>query len=535
MKKSLPRVFPSFARRPPGRWVTWPRLLATALALGAVGWAGTATAVWAYLHWGRNLSRVNWFDVSLPHRWPGIGTAIGEKYFEDAALAVQQRDFSRALLLYRIGLARSPRNPQARLALAELYAAARHPELAKPILIDGIGLLSDDRRYLEAALRFLLDRQWDQELAAACDTLLARPPNRTNRSLVGLYAATVAHLRGDYDRAENLLRAHDIARTPEGMLLLAQIDRDRGFPDLALLRLSDLVQTGAATDQVYVLIGQILRSLGRSRELELNAAQRLAHSPLSFAPRLAFLQLHHDRGRSDALAREIESYFSHFAGDRSALLALADFAATTARPTLVQRVEQHFLACGWPVDALPLLAAEAHLAAADPSRALGLLTTSAQTATTDPRLAPVFDSLQAVALFDLNRPDEAHLHLERLLSRANLRAENLHVVAARLLARGQTLPAAHLLARAVALDPLNQSALTEFVRLEADRGSFSTLPAHVRRLLQMRRPAPDALAHVRHRWGSDRNLFHPEQAALLAELDRALRRNLPGNRPRETD
>lgn len=524
LKTSLPRAFASVATRAVGGKVTWPRIAGLALIFCSVAWAGFATTAWAYLHFGRNILTVGYLDTLSPHRWSQIRLKIGENYLEEAKLAVQNRDLPRALHLYRAGLARSPANTEARLALAQIYVASRHPELAKSLLIDRLANFSSHRAYLDAALRFLLDFQYDQDLAATCDLLLAQPLDRPTQALAALYASTVAHLRGSYDLAESILHTHGIDRTPEGTLLLARIDWERGYPDLALLRLSDLVRTGSATDHAYVLIGQIHRTRGQTREFELNATLRLAHSPLSFQPRLDFLRIHHDRGHPDDLAREIDSYLFHFAGDQAALLSLADFAANTGRPDLAKRVEQHFAARGWPADAPKLLTAEAHLIAGDYPRSLELLAGAAREAGANQRFGPILDSLQAVALFGLNRVDEARLHLGHLLTRPTLRAENLQAVATRLLALDQAPHARHLLTRAVELDPLNQSALTELVRLEAGNRTFDTLPTHVRRLMQMRRPSREALALAARAWGSDLNLFHPEQAALLAELHQALDR-----------
>lgn len=528
LKTSLPRVFSFVVSRAFGGRLTWPRIAGLVLIFCGVAWAGLTTAAWAYLRFGRNILTIGYLDTLSPHRWSQIRLKIGENYLEQAKLAVQNRDFARALQFYRAGLARSPANAEARLALAQIYVASRHPELAKSLLIDRIANFSGHHAYLDAALRFLLEFQYDQDLAATCDLLLAQPLDRPTRALVALHASTVAHLRGNYDFAENLLRTHGIDQTPEGALLLARIDWDRGYPDLALLRLSDLVRTGSATDQAYVLIGQIHRTRGQTREFELNATQRLAHSPLSFQPRLDFLHIHHDRGHPDDLAREIDSYFFHFAGDQTALLSLADFAANTGRPDLAERVEQHFAARSWPLEAPRLLTAEAHLVAGDYPRSLELLAEAARHAEWGQRFGPILDSLQAVALFGLNRVDEARLHLGHLLTCPTLRAENLQAVATRLLAQGQVPHARQLLTRAVELDPLNQAALTELVRLEAGNRTFDTLPTHVRRLMQMRRPSREALALAARAWGSDLNLFHPEQAALLAELDQALNRRVAG-------
>lgn len=509
--------------------IRWKRVIAAMAAAAALMWLSGATAVWTYLRLGRGVEAATWLDIAMPHRWDRVRRALGDHYLSLASAAIAARDFERALHLYRSGIARSPENTAGRLGLAQLYMLYRRPELAKPVLLGGIERLARDREYLQRVLQFLLDFQFDADLHTVTENLLRRSLPPADAQLVALYAATVAFQRGNYDRCESLLHSPRLDGTPEGGLLLARADFERDFPDLALLRLNDLVQRDAALDAAYVLLGQVRRKLGQTRELELNATLRLANNPLSPSPRIDFLYLHHERGQSAPLEREVTAFLTHFSQDQTGLLALGDFAANTGRPDLARRIEQLFRERRWPAEAPTLLTAEACLVAGRHAEGLLALQTAARL---DPeaskRLGAVFDSLQAVALFGLNRPDEARLHLEHLLGQPNLRAENLHVVATRLVALGHAAHARTLLERAVTLDPLNQSALTDLVRLKAEQRHFATLPAHARQLLAMRKPSREVLALAARAWGSDFNLLHPEQAALLAELRAHARRSASG-------
>lgn len=495
--------------------------VAGAVAIGAaLAWLALTTTAWAHLRWGRGIAAATWLDATLPHRWDALRRAIGDHYIEQAPAALAAKDPDHALHLYRAGLARSPYNTAGRLGLARLYVAAKRPDLAKNVLTGALERCARDRDYLRATCEFLLEFQYDDELRQASERLLALPASAlVDRPLVAFHGATGAFHRGHYDRAESLLRDARLESHPEGILLLARIDAERGHRELALLRLDSLGPEDLPGDAAYVLAGQIRRELGQSRELGLNAVLRLANNPLSPAPRIAFLHLHLLRQDRTALARDIEAYFTNFGRDQTALLALADFAATAGLPELAARLERHFSEQNWRADALALLTAEACLVA---GRHLDGLESVRAFVRRDPeaarRFAPVLDSLQTVALFALHRPDEARLHLEHLLAQPDLRAENLRLVAQRLASLGQTPSARQLLERATTLDPLNQTALTELVRLEAQGRHFEKLPAHTRRLLAMRKPSREVLELVYRVWGSDLNLLHPEQSKLLAEI-----------------
>lgn len=497
----------------------WDRILVAVFCSLIIGWLLVSSAAWTYLRYRQDIRTVALLWVVNPSKWQEVRRAIGDNYLRQADTAMVKKEFEKALHLYRSGLARSPRNTNGRISLAQLYLAYRRPELARAVFADNIAQFADQRTYLQTALEFLLRFQFDADLATACQQLLAADLSPPERELVALFAATVSFHRGNYDRMEELLRQENLTSSPQGALLLARADFERGYADLALLRLQDLSQREDVADETFVLTGQIRRQLGQMRELELNATQRLANNPLSHSPRIDFLFLHHQRKDEAALAREVSNYLSLFRRDQTALLALADFAANTARPSLASQIQKLFAENGWPTDATNLLTAEAYISAEKFAEGLDALQGAARL---DPegakRLSTVYDSLYAVALFGLNRSDEARLHLEHLLAQPNLRAENLQAVASRLTTLGQRSHARAVLARAAEIDPLNQVALSELVRLDALGRHFDTLPSRVRRLLEMRKPSREVLNLASQALGSDLNLFHPEQTSLLSEL-----------------
>lgn len=493
----------------------WGRIGGLLLSVLLLTWIGLSTALFGYLRWHKGVSRLDWLDAAWPGRWPALSVKLGEHYLESADIAVKNREFDRALHLLRAGLARAPLHPESRLQLAQLYLASRRPDLAQKLLLERLDSLAGDEKYLRRTLQFLNDFQFDRELAEYCEHHLARS-DAPHRQLVAHHAATLAFHRGNFDQAEALLLSEKLGHTPEGTLLMARLDAERDYAQLSLLRLGQMVNEGTATDDAYAEIARIQRQLGQTDKLEATATLHLASDPLSPAPRITLLHLYHERGDQPALEREMASFLTFFGDNPAALLSLADFAAHTGRPTLAQRVEEITRARGWPLQSASLMTAEAHIAAGQFSAGLEIVRALIKEYPDQTKqLGPVFDSLQAIALFSLNRTDEARLHLEHLLSRPNLRTQNLQAVASRLIALGHQAHARSVLERVVNLDPRNQSALTLLVRIEAENAQFDTMPAHVHSLLQMRKPSRDALELAYRRFGSDLNLLNPEQSTLL--------------------
>lgn len=496
----------------------WGRITIAAGILAISMWLGATGTAAAYFRYLRGIEEVSWGDTLLPTHWRNVAIAMGNHYVRQAEDALKQGDPIAALRLFRAGLAKSPANLHGRLALARLYVGAKRPDLARDLLIQHLPRFANDADYLRAALSFLLEFQFDSELQAVANELMAHPSPGV-RDQGAIHAAAVAFHRGNFDAAENILRRHHLEQSTEGTLLLARADYERGFADLALTRLTPLLEDTPGRGPALELVAQIHSQKGRGDELARATTLSLANDPLSPAPRLQLLRQLHTEHRTDELARETDRFMALFASDANALLALGDFAANTSNPALARRIQQTFARQKWNPDAPALLYAEACISAGRHAEGIVELDRYLQeNPSAGLRYGPAFDGLRTVALFGLNRDDDARLQLEHLLAQPNLRAENLSAVANRLLALGRPEAARLALTRAVNLDPLNQSALGLLVRLEAEQGQLDTLPAHLRHFLAMRRPSHDILAFVYRRLGSDLNLLHPDQPALLAEL-----------------
>lgn len=498
--------------------IRWSRVAPIAALTFVVSVFLLTAAIWCYLVRFRGLQGIAYPDTLTPAGWQKIRNEIGNQTIADADAALRRGEIDVALRLYRLGLAKAPRNAAARVALAKLYAGLRRPDLARDLLSGGLPALADTPEYLQLTLGFLLEFQFDSELQSVAQQLLSHSSAAVRRQ-AALHAAAVAFHRGNFDGAESILLTQQLTDSPEGALLLARADFERGFPELALARLSPALHDDSAQTAALALTARIQEQTGRAPDLARTSALRLADDPLSPTPRIAALHQLHAQKRPAELAREIDDYLRLFRNDQAALLAMGDFAANAGRPDLARRVQQLFAERQWSPDAPALLYAEACIASGHYADGLveldRYLHDNPSWAT---RYGPAFDGLRAVALLGLGRDDDARLQLEHLLAQPNLRADNLSAVATRLLAFGRPASARNVLDRAVALDPHNQAALASLVRLEAELGLLDTLPAHLRQFLAMRRPSRDVLTFVYHRLGSDLNLLHPEQQSLLAEL-----------------
>ncbi len=508
--------------------IHWRRLGLVLLVAATASWPVMTFGAWLFVKYHRGIPDVRYSDLLLPHRWPAYRISEGNHYIARGEELLQRGEAMAALPFLRTGITKAPTNARGRTLLAGLYVAGRRPDLARDLLLDGLHHQSDNAAYLQATLSFLLEFQEDTKLIEVAGQLLATVAARANHPMVATYAATAAYYRGNYDQAEDLLIRYHLGDSGDGAVLLARIDWARGYPELALLRLNELLDRQPGHDGARALLAAYCRELGRTGEQESAVVGRLAGDPLSPAPRIGYLHLLHQRGDRARLEHDAEAYLSQFQRDSSALLQLADFAANTGRPDLARRVQRILSDRHEDNGAPALMVAEAHIAAGEYQAALALISGYARDHPEwAARLGPVFSGLQAVALCGLGRMDEARLQLESLLARENLRADNLVAVSNRLAALGAHNLARSALSRAVETDPLNQAALAGLLRLELDDGNVTALSGHLDRFLHTRQPSREILSRAYPMLGSDSHLFLPGQARLLALLRTALAPSRP--------
>ncbi len=479
-----------------------------------------ALGTFLFVRFGRDIPDVRFVDLWLPTRWQNFHRARADHFLAEGERLLASGQHREAMPLLKAGLGRIPGNLDARLALAQLYSDIGRSDLAEEVLQAGVALHSDELRFLGAYFGFLLQAQKDQRVITVCRELLPLLPASTARDrFLALAAATAHYFRGNFDQAEDYIRIADLGRLREGRVLVAKIDWERGYRDLALIDLRVLALEWPADPQVYSELASKLRESG-----EIEAARRLTISfqialPNLVTPRIDLIRIYHETGEIARAHAEAEALINGFPAGSEAHTALAEFAANSGDTALAQRLYEHAKARNMQSPSLALRAVEACLVARDYRAGLSLADDLlAGNPGWDEDHRPHFNSLRAIAHFGLDDRGEGELALNHFELHVRPRAESLLAIADRLLAVGATDPALRLLHRATETDPGNQAALSRLVTLELNLRRTANLSPHLRRLLTLRRPSPDLLRVAHHQLGSDAFLFVPDRAPLLADI-----------------
>lgn len=501
--------------------VFWRRIALTLAVLAVVGWLAAAAGVWSFVRFQRGYTAVCYLDlVFYPWRKDAYRAGLGQHYLALGRTALEQQNYREGYTLLQAGLARQPNDITGRRLLAYTQVRFGRADLGLKTLSDGAELAGADLDYLKLLFALMLEMHEDDRLIALAQKLLPPQPDSVlAHQFVALQAATAHFERGRYDDAERLVADWSLGKSLEGSILLSKCDWERGYPDLALLRLESEIARFPKRDELYLHLVRYHRELGHADEARRYALLRHFNDPTSPGPRIDLLHTYHATDDKAAEQRELATYFNDFSADPKALVLLAWFAVDTIQPELATRIASLAHERSYPLNAFNLARVQALLGAQQYQAALDLAVTAMREENEDnDNLASTLNGLRCLALYGLKDFVRAELMLNSFLGQSNLRAADAMLLAKQLRLLDAKTSARAVLDRATVLDPLNQAALAELVRLDAESGNREKLAETLPKLLRMRKPSRAVLEETLLR------LDQPADAPLRDQIRTALTR-----------
>ena len=499
----------------------WRRIAAALTGLAVAGWLATATAVWTFVKFQRGYTEASFLDLAFyPLRASHYRTGLGQHYIVQGQREFEKKNYITGYRLLLAGLARVPHDLAARRLVAHTQVKFGRGDLALKTLSDGATLTTADLDYLKLLFLVLAEsHETERMLTVARSLLPAKPDAVLTHQFVALQAATALVDKGDYDDAESLLLDWHLQNSLEGEILLAKCDWERGYPELALARLERELGRFPLRDELYLNLGRLHRELGHSAEARRVALLRQFNDPASPGPRIDLLCSYRDTNDRDGASRELARFFADFKSDRTALLLLARFSVELARPALAAQVHDLAVAQKLPLNAFNLCRIQAALAAQDYRGADALVDAAIlEENENNATFAPNVTGLRAIALFGLKDTARAKLLLTTFANQPQLSATDALLLGKQLRLLGAVSSAREVLERACVIDPLNQAALTELIRVDLEAGNRPMLRQNLPKLLQLRKPSRAVLQEALLRLGQ------PADAALRDQIRAILSR-----------
>ncbi len=503
----------------------WKRCLVWGLLLALLGWVGLATAGWVFVKYRRGFPEARYTHfLLLPLKIDDYRRSKGEYFLALGKRQFEEREYLTAFGYMRAGLSSVPEDTEARRRVSDLYLALHRPDLARPLMVEGLPYHADHLDYLQWVFASLFRFQEDDAVAQiAADFRAATPGLSPNARHILLMAEATAHyFRGRHERAEAVLDLHQTSRTQDGQLLLARIAHARGRGAEAAERLRGLLRAHPENLEAYVELVALLRHEGRPGELRRLALQRQIAFPEHPRAFLDELQQLHETGAEDALARGFESYLDRFARDASAMEGLASFVSNNGRVDFARRLYDLRATLPLPPGTAAICLIEAQLVAGRYAEAQSTiqLVTLIDHSLPDASLRGL-DALRAVAFFAQRDILAAQGALLQYLAQPNLRPDLLVLTARRLEAVGARELALQALRKALEIDPVHQAAFNKLITLDPEAIRAEELRESLPGLLALRQPPVDLLRRLRTDLQSDRYLFFQERHDLIAAITQA--------------
>lgn len=499
--------------------VYWRRVAAVLLLLGVAAWLGLAGAVWAFVKYRRGYEGARYLDlVFYPARRTEYQAGLGRHYLATGRAAWEKQNYREGYALLLGGLARVPQDVPGRRFLATAEAQVGRLDRALKTLIAGLDYARADLDYMKLLFGLLLEDQQDERLIALAKTLIPATPDAVPiHQFIALQAATAHYHQGRTVETARLVAAWRLDRTVEGQVLLAQCDRQQGFHRVATARLERTVAQFPRRQEPYLELVRVNRELGRHDEARRYALLRQINQPDSSGARIDLMQGYRASGDTAAEQRELEEFLRNFSADSNALVLLLWFAVDTAQPVLADRVHALAQERKLPTNTFNLGRVQAHLAAKDYERVLVLADAALREEQyTTESLASPFRAMRAIAHFGLGDTARGQIMLSAFLNNARLRANDALLLARQLKGIGFPEQARRVVERACEVDPLNEPALAELIRLDGEAGNRSALAENLPKLFEMRKHFRATLEETL------RHLDEAADAPLRRQIEQAL-------------
>lgn len=490
-----------------------------------LGWAVVGNALYFYLKNQEDYPEVRYGHImGLPWTLGAYREAKGAYWVEEGLAAARQGKWGDAFSLLRRGLPFAPENQEARLTVARIYLMLDRPDLAKPILLEGLNYNPNQQQYLRDVLGFLFGQQADGAVAELADALLARPDlDPTIGRMLGVARVYAYFNRDQFEAAQQAIKKSALTGAPEAEFIEARIAWETGLRESALVQLRALHRRAPQDAEIYRTLLFYLRESKRLDEARRVAVGRQLAFPADPEAFVDYIALCAEDGMTERRGEAEVEFFQRFSGNSQALLKLAQLAAQRGWVEQAGRVvtlcegKPRELCAATLLEIEAKLTAKAYVAAASQAR-----DAAAAKWPWYPHERGLLAGLEGVALYGQGMDAEGLGTLNRLLASTTAQAQGLAVVGKRLQAMGKAEVAGRVLLRAVELDPLYQPALVELLRLELANQNLDQALAHIERLPLMRKPPGDLMREIIASLESDRYLFITGRKTAITALTNRL-------------
>ncbi|MBC8009880.1 MAG: hypothetical protein H7067_07265 [Burkholderiales bacterium] len=506
--------------------IYWRRLLVWVLASFVFVWVSVATGIYCFIKYNSEYRAVRYRHILfIPFQLKEYRRAKGEFFLELGKEQFAQKLYLDAFTNMRMGLHQIPQDLQARKFVTELYFAINRPDLATPMVVDGLPYHVQNVDYLQWMFTLLLRAQQDDTVVKTSTDILSTYTLPANQRHCAIMAQATAHyLRARYNEAKKSLSQHSTDTTRDGRLLMAKLTWEQGDHATATGLFAQVMALHPDDEEAYVDYVSALRRSNRHDEVRRVALMRRLRFPESPLPHIDILRSLHAVGNLTELAKGEDEYIIHFNGVPAALNRLSLFAAQSGRPEVCLRLYKLAQQAKSPVTTSATGLIEAYVEAREYDNALAAIDSlSSENVEWAKQESTSLVALRIIATYATGSTIEARNMLVASLNQPNQRADLIAILGQRLVKVGGVDLARLAFVKALEIDPYNQISLQNILELDLKEYTPDDLPRNVARLLALRKPSAKLIRNMREQLESDKYLFLADRQILATTLDQALR------------
>lgn len=513
----------------PGRTIRirirWGRVAAFMFILGCAGWFAKSWGLYLFFRNVRNFEDVSFTDMILfPMNRENVRIQQGDYQIEQARNAMEREDYRRAFSLLREGVARSKKNTEGRMLLAQIYAGWR-PDLAIDLLVDGLEHGLEDIEYLRLLNTLLLMQKEDDRILELTEDLLAGELTDQARQILSVSRLQAAMNHGRYDIARTLFEETNLKSSLDGLILGTQLyartGRESDAIEVLSVALASIPKERAST--LYNQLVSIYKNEGMMDKARESALKLMIDNPLKWEPRILLIDVLSASGMTERRDKEIESILKEFRNDERAMSGLAQLSADYGNVEAASRLYEVALESGYNLSLFSLTLAEALVQAGEHGEAISLCN---ELMREDPawmlRSEGSFNAIRSLAYFGAGDSELGQLYLKNFLESKQTNSGQLFQAAKRYKEVGMPDQALAILEEAYSRDAKNEVVLANMIQVEMDLGAFFSLDQHLKALFQLRRPGYDLIGEIHDELQSDRFLFTKDRSLLLQDLNQII-------------
>ncbi len=502
--------------------IFWSRLIFAAMLTPVLGWMFAALVVFFVIREKHEFKEIEYTNIVFPSRWPEHRKALGRYYIRRADKAYDDEKYGDALQYYVQGAIRVPEDYNARLRLGEMLVAFGNPPAAIQFLTNNLDTELADPHYLQVTFSLLFEYNREEQvlLLTANEQNITGPAPDQRHQYLAFQAAKAYFHRGDYDACERQLRQRALDDMREGIVLLAQCDWERGYPQLAISRLKVAQEKFPVAPEISFQLVRLYRELGQYDLAYNESLLRLAADPVAFGPRIDLIHVLQLKGQLSRVDEEIDLYIMDFSTKKEAMWLLASFARDYGQDDLLRKLIELSRDSGRQVESYQIAEIQACLTAGHYAEAQRLAERMLATYPQDTFIGGFVVGLRAVACYGLGDTTNGEVYLQAFLTRVRLPSSDAIFIFEKLEKLEALRAARSVLAKLVKREPYNQTALTRLIQYDATHDNIASLEENLPQLLKLSKPSRRVLqdAYVKL------NDATPERAALRSSVAAAVAR-----------